>query len=144
VASWGLWVVFPAVFLLRIRKEHLAGGWRKALLCIARRLVIGLLFSSLLFGFLSAWKKWGPQYYTKLRLQEDIVVLVYPWQSPDTVVPVREIKSVKVVKGETVLHNRSRLRIVAANGEFKSFGFDQLNEQELAVLDKLRERVASN
>ena len=140
IGSWLWWVIFPALLLLSLKKNDLLSeGTIKAILI---RLVGGFILSAIVVALVSVWHLLGPQYFTQLRVEENSLALRYHWLREETVVPLREVTKLSVVRSGTVRRPCSRLRIETPGGTFRSFGFGRLDEDQVAVLDAARQKIA--
>jgi hypothetical protein len=91
--------------------------------------------------FVAAWHLWGPQYFIKLRVDEKNLALRYHWSKQETVIPLKEVTKLSIVRSES--RRSSRLAIETTGGTFRSFGFGRLDEDQVTVLDAIRQKIAA-
>jgi hypothetical protein len=144
MGGWVLWMVVPLMALAGLKAaELIRAGWRTAVPAIAKRLLIGLLVAIPINGFLMLWQRRPPQDFIKLQLESDRVVLGFRWPKPELAIPFGEIKNVQVAKSGTRRHPCSRVQIRTADLTYQSWGFGKFNEEEMAIMDKLRAKVTT-
>jgi len=145
IGEWLLFVIIPFLALSGLKaKELKQSGWRTTTRAVATRLLIGCLIATPITGFLMVWQRWPPQYFIKLRLESDRVILGYRWPEPELAIPFGDVRNVQIIKSGTRRRPCSRVRVQTTAETYRSYGFGQLNEGEIAVMDKLRERVGTN
>jgi hypothetical protein len=141
VGLWILFVCFAGLALAkRLRKTDFTGV-RQAAGQILLALFIGALTAVPFVVLVEAWELWGPQYFVRLRLDADRVVLGYRWPKPERAVPIRDATNVSIIRDGRC----SRIQILTGTESFRSFGLKvgQLNDQEQLVLTKLIDDVAA-
>ena len=137
---WLWWVIFPVLLLAGLVRHDFAGV-KATVRAALMRLVCGLILSAIAVTFVSAWGLWGPKYFTKLRFDENNLALRYHWLREETVISLKEVKRLSIVTSGRRRPFR-RLQIETTSGIFRSFG-GQLDEDQVAVLDALRKKVAA-
>jgi hypothetical protein len=139
IGSWIWWLLFPVILLASLKKNDFASdGLLKAILI---RLVCGLLVGAFLIILITVWRRTGSQYFTKLRLEDKSLVLEHHRFGPETVIPLKDVDYLTVIKSGSYRHPCKRLKIETADQNFLSFGFGKLDEDQIAVLDAVRKRV---
>lgn len=140
IGSWYWWVAFPVILLLRLKKNDLLSeGKIKAILI---RLGGGLIMSVIVVALISVWQLLGPQYFTKLRLEENSLALRYHWLRQETVIPLKAVTKLSIVNSGTLRRPCGRFQIETTGGTFRSFGYGRLDEDQVAVLDAVRQKVS--
>lgn len=131
---------FPRSSAIATQKnDPLSEGTFKAILI---RLVGGFILSMIVVALISAWHLFGPQYFTKLRVKENSLALRYHWLRQETVIPLKEVTKLSLVRSGTVRRPCRRLQIETTGETFQSFGFGQLDDEQDAVFDDLRRKLA--
>jgi hypothetical protein len=141
IGSWIWWLLFPLILLASLRKNDFLGeGLSKA---IRMRLLGGLLVGVFLIILITVWRRSGPQYFTKLRLEDKSLALKYHRSKPETVIPLKDIQNLSVIKSGTRRNPCKRLKIETEGDDFLSFGFGKLDQDQLAVLEAVRQKIAT-
>lgn len=141
--GWIIWICIPLLVVLSDKGKELKGGGRRILKILGIRLLAGFVFTALVIGQLSMWARFGPQYFVKLRLQEKVVCLTFRGSATEVEIPLREVKSVTFVDSGTFRHPCKRLQIETPSREFQSFGFKELDADQLAVVNALRSQTGA-
>ena len=136
----GLWfgfVIFLLLYLATAAKlaENITLRW------ICRHLPIGGLLASAVILFLAVWQRWPLQYFIDVRLETNQVVLGFRWPEPELAIPYGEITAVHIVKTGSFRRPASRVQLETSRMIYRSFGFNRLDDDEVAVLNRLREMV---
>src|SRR4051812_31989337 len=143
-ASWLIWLLIPPLLLLAgLKRNDFAGGGQSAMRTVFMRLIGGLILGAIVIGLISFWHVSRPQYFIKLRLEEKTIALKYHRSGPETLIPLKDITSLSVVKSGTLRHSCRRLRIETTSGPLHSFGFERLDEDQVAVVEALRQKIAA-
>jgi hypothetical protein len=141
IGSWIWCLLLPVLLLASLRKNDFLGeGLSKAILM---RLLGGLLVGAFLIILITVWHRTGPQYFTKLRLDDKSLVLKYNRSGPETVIPLKDIQNLSVIKSGSMRHPCKRLQIETESDNFLSFGFGKLDQDQVAVLDAVRQKIAT-
>jgi len=141
IGSWIWWLLFPLILLASLRKNDFLGeGLSKAILM---RLIGGLLVGAFLIILITVWRRSGPQYFTKLRFDDKNVVLKYHRSGPETVILLKDIQNLSVIRSGSRRSPCKRLKIETEDDNFLSFGFGKLDQDQLAVLDAVRQKIAT-
>jgi hypothetical protein len=139
----GVWLVFVCVTLgtmLRTRKADLVGGgFRKAARHLLGALLIGALGATPIVLAVEIWvRRPSYQYYVRLRLEEDRVVLGYRWPNEDLTIPIRRISAVSIIYQRSIDGRTRRAQIEVLGERLHSFGFGRkFTPEEQAVWDRL-------
>jgi hypothetical protein len=138
IGVWLWWVLFPLLLLTNLKKNDFVGGG--ALKTILIRLISGFILAAIIVGLITLWHVYRPQYFTTLRLEENTVVLKYHRFGPETVIQLKDVESLTVVRRR---RSSTRVRIETTGGTFTSFAFARLDEDQLAVLDAVRHKIGA-
>ena len=141
IGSWIWWLLFPLLLFASLKKNDLVGEWAPKAILI--RVICGLLVGAFLFILITVWHRTGPQYFTKLRLEDNNVVLEYHRFGPETAIPLKDVQNLSVIKSGSLRHPCKRLEIETEGDKFLSFGFGNLDQDQVAVLDAVRQKIAT-
>jgi hypothetical protein len=138
---WALWICFGLA--LSIAKRNFNGvGLRGIVRAILPRVMFGFAISTVIVGALTFWRGTHPQYFTRMRLFPERVILGFSWPAPDKTIGLDQISDVSITRTRSIRRGvHFRLQIATPSETFRSFGYRQLSDRELAVLDALRSRV---
>ena len=134
-----LWILFPALVITNLLKKRaiIKGGWRGTG-PIVSYLLMGLAISSVFVGALAVWQRMPPQFFTRMQVAQEDLILGFRWPKADLKIPFGEIREVSITRGR---RSRNRINILTPTETFRSFGYSSLTDKESAVLDVLRGRV---
>ncbi len=150
VGEWFLIYFFGAAFAIVPRtklkfKYMKQGGWRDVFKkCLFSFLVGMLLAVPISFG-LAIWQRLGQQYFIKLQLEENQIVLVNRWPKSALTIPLDKVLSVSLEYERHGIKTRgcNRMYVRTVEGTFASYGFGNFNEGETAVFNKLTNVISS-
>jgi hypothetical protein len=141
IGLWMFWVIIPALVLLKSRREAVALEWRKLVSFVFRRLLIGGLLTVPVVGLLAAWQR---QYFIRMEISGDNLVLGFRWPKPDLVIPLSDVTEVSAKRFRKLGHSIPRLRITTKSDFYLSFGYGNLDDAEWGVVDRLRDLVRAH
>jgi hypothetical protein len=139
IGVWLWWLLFPALLLTNLKKNDFVGGG--VVKAIIIRLICGFILAAIIVGLITLWHVYRPQYFTTLRLEDNNVVLKYHRFGPETVIPLKDVEGLSVVKSGSLRRSCKRVRIETTGGTFTSFGFGKFDEDQVAVLDAVRQKI---
>ena len=86
-------------------------------------------------------KNLPPQYFTRLRLETNQVVLVFRWPEPGKTIQLSDVRNVVVVEAEIDRRLIRRVSIESAGVTYRSYGFSALDYADSDVLEALQHAV---
>jgi hypothetical protein len=140
VGTWLLIVLFALGTATKTRKADLVGGgFKKAARHLLGTMLIGALAGTLIVLAVEIWvRRPSYQYYVRLRLEEDRVVLGYRWPNEDLPIPIRRISAVSIIYQRSIDGRTRRAQIEVLGERLHSWGFgSKFTPQEQAVWDRL-------
>jgi hypothetical protein len=151
VGEWFLPAFFGVMFALGsltkvTLKSFRDGGWRDVLKRCAFGCLIGVLLAAPISLGVAIWHRLGQQYFIKLQLENDRIVLFNRWPQPAVTIPFDDILSVSLLyeRHGIRLGGCNRVYVGTAGETFISYGFKDFNEEESAIYKKLTNAVSSN
>jgi hypothetical protein len=140
VGSWFFFVIGAVLMVARARPgtELFKKGWGQAARFILVRALIGVLMAAPVVGLLALWQRVGTQYFIKMHLAKDNLVLEFRWPISDQVIPLQEVQKIKVRRLGRGTH---RLEVDTSTRSFRSFGYARLEDEEYRALDRMRQAV---
>jgi hypothetical protein len=143
---WLLFICFAIVSLTKIKRgELIGGGFPKAARAVFSRALIGVVVAIPFVLVLEIWQRRpSHQYFLRLQVEPDRVVLSYRWPKPGLVIPGRDIEKVDWIHERSGRYGTHRIKITTTTETLKSFGTSSMNNEEQRVFEKLKASADKN